>query len=172
MPVTITYLQEATITYSDTDDVREAVERWEDGEREDSDPQASKITYIDVSGSDIEYKVSHAWNDDPVVTMEVKDGIQVVYPDPLKTIYEIGEKLAKLGYTWSAGTNFDLRISNEAAAKILRGRRIGLDLIPANMPLMCKEYGEDDDWCELTEDDLREDGTVDDDYKTIEIWAV
>lgn len=36
--------------------------------------------------------------------------------------------------------------------------------------IMCKEYGPDNDWCEITKDDLNEDGTLDEEYQTFQLW--
>lgn len=173
MSVTITYLQEATVTYSDCHDVREAIERWLDGEREDSVPEDSVISQVTVwNDKEGEYYVTHEWGADPEVFRETGEGSTQVYPDPEAKLIAIRNRLHKHGIETQKGTNFDLRISNKDATTILRGRRIGFDIIPANMPLMCKEYGEDEDWCELVADELDEDYRVDKDYQTIEIWVV
>lgn len=36
--------------------------------------------------------------------------------------------------------------------------------------VMCKKYSPDDDWCEITKDDLNEDRTLDEEYQTFQIW--
>lgn len=42
---------------------------------------------------------------------------------------------------------------------------------PAMASVMCKEYGQDDDFEEVTEEDLDEETLeLDEDYKTLEIW--
>lgn len=70
-------------------------------------------------------------------------------------------------------TNFDIRISKEAAMDLIRpgyyhsgktylAEELGIDV-------MNKEYGEDDDWVGVNSDDyqnLRQD----DYYKTFELW--
>lgn len=61
-------------------------------------------------------------------------------------------------------TNFDIRISIKEAIYLLTKPH------PFNIIIMCKEYGEDDDWQEVTKDDLSETNTFDEDYKTFEIW--
>lgn len=38
--------------------------------------------------------------------------------------------------------------------------------------IMCKEYGEDDCWVGIYPEDLNDDGTLDEDYKTFEMWQV
>lgn len=71
-------------------------------------------------------------------------------------------------------TNFDLRISREEANFILNSRKkwnkefTGFDI-------MCKEYGQDDDWEEVNTDDLEEwetEGVLEicDDYETLEVY--
>lgn len=61
----------------------------------------------------------------------------------------------------SKGSNFDVRISREEAERLVKE---GVFVV------MCKEYGQDDDWCELCTDDLDENGLLDEDYLTFEIW--
>ena len=63
-------------------------------------------------------------------------------------------------------TNFDIRITPAMALYILS---MGLDT-KCRITLMCKEYGDDTDWCELNADDIDEEGKLDDSWKTIEIW--
>lgn len=67
-------------------------------------------------------------------------------------------------------TNFDLRITKKQAEELLRlsssckNGTHGMGFI-----IMCAEYGEDSDWVEVGEDDLNEDGELDEDYQTFEI---
>lgn len=64
-------------------------------------------------------------------------------------------------------TNFDQRISKEEAERLLMlyGEFLPFDI-------MCKEYGQDEDWIGLSPDDLDEDTLLlDEDYQTFEIWA-
>ena len=56
-------------------------------------------------------------------------------------------------------TNFDVRISRDVAEYLLK-----YDLLPPDADIMCKEYGEDDDWQGLTCEDL------DENYKLWEKW--
>lgn len=64
----------------------------------------------------------------------------------------------------SKATNFDYRISKKEAERLLK--EFGYDL---PFDIMCKEYGPDEDWVGVVEEDLNEDGTLDDDYKTFEL---
>lgn len=64
----------------------------------------------------------------------------------------------------SKATNFDYRISKKEAERLLK--EFGYDL---PFDIMCKEYGEDEDWVGVVVEDLNEDGTLDDDYKTFEL---
>lgn len=65
------------------------------------------------------------------------------------------------------------RISKEETERLLQ--KWGYDL---PFEIMCKEYGQDSDWCGIYADDLYnedgeedpEHGKLDDDYKTFEIW--
>ncbi|HEY8929576.1 MAG TPA: hypothetical protein VIM55_10325 [Mucilaginibacter sp.] len=63
-------------------------------------------------------------------------------------------------------TNFDIRIDKEEAERILRSfgyRR--------NFDIMCKEYGDDDEWVGLCPEDLdSETGKLPENYQTFEIW--
>ena len=63
-------------------------------------------------------------------------------------------------------TNFDLRITKEQAEEILKK-----NLHEKNrFAVMCAEYGDDEDWVGMEADDLDEDGKLDDDYQTFELW--
>ncbi len=65
--------------------------------------------------------------------------------------------------TRKKATNFDVRITKEEAEYLLKEN--------FGYTIMCKEYGEDSkNWVGLLPDDLNEDGTLDDDYKTFEIF--
>ncbi len=72
------------------------------------------------------------------------------------------------------GTNFDIAISKEAAMDMIRpayymesGNSCLKDEI--GIQIMCKEYGDDDDWVGIEHDDYL--NMVDDpQYKTFEIW--
>jgi len=64
-------------------------------------------------------------------------------------------------------SNFDQRISKEEAERLLmlHGEFLPFDI-------MCKEYGQDEDWIGLSPDDLDEDTLLlAEDYQTFEIWA-
>lgn len=74
-------------------------------------------------------------------------------------------------------TNFDLRITKQQAEELLRlssSRKNGTHGM--GFEIMCKEYAEDnreegdEDWIGLTEDDLNEEGELDSDYKTFELF--
>lgn len=74
-------------------------------------------------------------------------------------------ELVKRNISTSDATNFDLRISKESAENLL------LNPIPNfNYSIMCKEYGTDSDWVGIEFDDLYENGRLDAEYKTFEIW--
>ncbi|MES2409185.1 MAG: hypothetical protein V4509_02680 [Patescibacteria group bacterium] len=68
-------------------------------------------------------------------------------------------------------TNFDLRITKAQAEELLRlassrkGGTYGM-----GFEVMCKEYGDDEEWVGMSESDLNDDGTLDDDYQTFELF--
>jgi hypothetical protein len=69
--------------------------------------------------------------------------------------------------TYNKATNFDYRISKEEAERLLlqHGKFLPFEI-------MCKEYGQDEDWIGLTSDDLHETpSALDKNYQTFEIWA-
>lgn len=65
------------------------------------------------------------------------------------------------------GTNFHWRIDRAMALEILWRMKDG-EKMPFD--LMCKEYGDDEDWVEMKVEDLDENGNLDDEYQTFEIW--
>jgi len=61
-------------------------------------------------------------------------------------------------------TNFAYRISKSEAERLFNTyRKLPFDV-------MCKEYGDDDDWVGMSIEDINEDNEFDDDYKTFEIY--
>lgn len=64
----------------------------------------------------------------------------------------------------SKGTNFDIRISGDEAARLIVNGSDGL------FDIMCDEYGQDSDWVAVCADDLNEIGFFDPEYSTLEIW--
>lgn len=60
-------------------------------------------------------------------------------------------------------TNFHIRVPKEYAEVLL---------YEDSEIVMCKEYGEDEDWVGLIKDDLDDKGLLDDDYKTFELWLI
>lgn len=69
------------------------------------------------------------------------------------------------------GTNFDISLTRTEALHLLKPRDQGVSISDRqNIGIMCKEYGDDDDWVELSTEDyesILEDATT---YKTFEIW--
>lgn len=63
-------------------------------------------------------------------------------------------------------TNFDLRITRQQAEEILAK---GLD-VKNEFQIMCKEYGDDDDWVGLEAGDLDDEGNLNEEWQTLEIW--
>ena len=68
------------------------------------------------------------------------------------------------------GTNFGWRLKPEEAARLMREHGYNLPF-----DIMCKEYGDDDDWVGMSPEDLNEDGEdraglFDADYKTFEVY--
>lgn len=63
-------------------------------------------------------------------------------------------------------TNFDLRIDKEQAIAFLKHNIFNDDNLGV---IMCKEYGEDDNWVGITKDDVE---TIEEfeEYQTFEIW--
>lgn len=80
---------------------------------------------------------------------------EVLHVEPLETIDRKSE-------------NFDFNISKNEAEYILLHPKEFKSYKP--FEIMCKEYGEDDDWQEVWADSIREDGRLDDDYKTFSVW--
>lgn len=70
-------------------------------------------------------------------------------------------------------SNFDIRIPKALAEYLLKN-----GLLDNKCSIMCKEYGADnrepgdDDWIGITADDLDDDGKLDDDWKTFELWTM
>jgi hypothetical protein len=71
------------------------------------------------------------------------------------------------------GTNFDRRISKPTAMDLIkpidlpgRGRSLKDEM---NIAIMCKEYGDDDDWVGIEADDYEMVSTSPE-YQTFEIW--
>lgn len=73
-------------------------------------------------------------------------------------------------------TSFDLRITREQAEAILRmSARFKGGTAGMGFDVMCKEYGEDnnddpDAWTGMAFEDLEEDGTLNGQYRTLELW--
>lgn len=69
------------------------------------------------------------------------------------------------------GTNFDIALTRTETLFLLKSERKGKSVSDKNnITIMCKEYGEDDDWVGLESDDyeiILEDATT---YQTFEIW--
>lgn len=66
----------------------------------------------------------------------------------------------------SRATNFDIRISRDVALYLLAHDCVD----DAKVSIMCKEYGEDDDWVGVGNDDV-EVMLDDESYQTFELWA-
>ena len=62
-------------------------------------------------------------------------------------------------------TNFDIRIDKETAEYLLANNSL-----KPTTGIMCKEYGEDEDWVGLEPEDLHN-GKLDENYKTFELWS-
>lgn len=63
-------------------------------------------------------------------------------------------------------TNFDYRISREEAERQLNTGIAG----NFGFSIMCKEYGDDEDWVGVTEHDM-EGGQLAEEWQTFEIWV-
>lgn len=64
-----------------------------------------------------------------------------------------------------------LRVVSIKSGQIQISKEAAESLVKRGMEVMCKEYGDDDDWVGMTADDLDEEtGKFDDDYQTFEIW--
>ncbi|MDO8805578.1 MAG: hypothetical protein Q7R35_14255 [Elusimicrobiota bacterium] len=90
-----------------------------------------------------------------------------------KSVHCFIDKARKAGSfeTSRQGTNFGWRLTPEEAARLMREH--GYDL---PFDIMCKEYGDDDDWVGMSPEDLNEAGEdraglFDEDYKTLEVYA-
>lgn len=84
---------------------------------------------------------------------------------PVVTLTAGGESI-KVQPSGSA-TNFDIRISKSEAERLVKSKKVNDDKFGT---IMCKEYGEDEDWVGMTDEDLDEEtGKFDSDYKTFEI---
>jgi hypothetical protein len=62
-----------------------------------------------------------------------------------------------------------IKITKTQAEALLQFKANGLDLL-TNYCLMCQGWSEDNDYQELDEEMLNEDGTIDDDYYNFELW--
>lgn len=63
------------------------------------------------------------------------------------------------------GTTFDISLTKEEALHLIKSKKAETN----NIIIMCKEYGEDSDWCGIESEDydeIAEDST----YQTFEIW--
>ena len=90
-----------------------------------------------------------------------------------KHVFCFIDKVKKAGNfeTSRQGTNFGWRLKPEEAARLMREHGYNLPF-----DIMCKEYGDDDDWVGMSPEDLNkagEDraGLFDEDYKTFEVFA-
>lgn len=63
-------------------------------------------------------------------------------------------------------TNYDIRISRKEAEFLLKHGILNDDTFGC---IMCKEYGQDDEWESVTSAELNEESHFDDDYETFEI---
>lgn len=94
----------------------------------------------------------------------------------------VGRVIARLqgrGVNARKGSNFDIRVDKADAERMLMARAlcdfrnedaVMNPYLPPFTGIMCAEYGEDDDWCGVEEDDLRHNLKLDDDYQTFELW--
>lgn len=68
------------------------------------------------------------------------------------------------------GTTFDILITREEALSLIKPDSNGLSISEMfGFSIMCKEYGEDEDWCGVYSEDY---DTIlsDNTYATFEIW--
>lgn len=69
------------------------------------------------------------------------------------------------------GTDFDISLTRKETLYLLKPGKHGKSISDKhNIDIMCKEYGDDDDWVGLSSDDyetILEDAAT---YKTFEIW--
>jgi hypothetical protein len=62
-----------------------------------------------------------------------------------------------------------VKISKQQAEALIQLQVGGFNLIP-NFYVMCQGWSEDDEYQEIDNDMLNEDGTLDDDYYNFELW--
>lgn len=65
-------------------------------------------------------------------------------------------------------SNFHLRITRQETEELLKNPE--KYNVGCYFDIMCKEYWDDDDWVGINDDDLNEEGSMDSDYKTFEIF--
>jgi hypothetical protein len=65
-----------------------------------------------------------------------------------------------------AATNFDMRVTREEVVFLIEK----INYLVPNSDIMCKEYGDDEDWQAVDEDIFDEDGNIDKEYETFEIY--
>ena len=80
----------------------------------------------------------------------------------INAYYEIENKVRQLAPLYYA-TNFDVRLTRDMAIHLL---------LEGDESVMCKEYGDDEDWVGLTMDDLDENNLLDEDWVTFEYWSI
>lgn len=68
------------------------------------------------------------------------------------------------------GTEFDISLTKEEALYLIKPQQNGLSISDIKgINVMCKEYGEDEDWCGVYSEDYNE-IISDCEYSTFEIW--
>ena len=80
----------------------------------------------------------------------------------INAYYEIENQVRRLAPLYYA-TNFDIRLTRDMAIQLL---------LEGDESVMCKEYGDDEDWVGLTMDDLDENNLLDEDWVTFEYWSI
>ena len=82
------------------------------------------------------------------------------------------EVLRDLGINAREGTDFHVAIDKTDAESILNAVQTDFnwEQFTTIVPIMCKEYGQDEDWVGIEPSDLDEDGKLDEDWQTFELW--
>lgn len=80
-----------------------------------------------------------------------------------KALDELIEELQKVSAFLSVGAKGSLSVTKKATLAMLAA-----DVIPTE--IMCKEYGDDEDWIGQSHEDVKDGTLFDDDYQTFEIW--
>jgi len=90
----------------------------------------------------------------------------------IPSVSKVIEVLRELGLNAREGTDFHVAVDRADVEFMLNSIQTDFDWeqFTEFTPIMCKEYGEDEDWIGIQPDDLDENGHLDEDWHTFELW--